>query len=760
LAKAELREYFKVCSILLLHNPQPSHLDLKILSSYKDFIERRCQSQFEDVRLTITVPSYASSFMDSIFFQQRLDRLREHILDIQALQKQSQRELQLAAGDPAAEAHFKEQIKGLNRQLEEPCRECEALTQQLASIEPESFKSMASQQLADIENNIKRLQSEQTALLGNPQSAPPSENSAANSPDHNQSPPETDLQAKLNSLRERIKSLGAPIEADPNPKNQLEPKSANLTPPPRQTAEKRVEDKRPDFLPRVEPTQSAPVAQPEEPLQILPRVEPTQSAPVAKAVEEPLKPVQPPQPPAENLPQKLTAPPEKNPAELEPAVALRDTPREQTNGLINGQRQTPHRPIWQNINRLLGGLAFFVILVPIGVKLSIDLQTSLQQKEAEKTCNQALTQTGDRKQDFLAAKSILDACTDMTSRDPNNVSAWNNAGRASLLTWVSEADDKTKKALIDQTREHFRQAVEKSGKQDPQALFYWKFMDDFEEFTSKAQDKSKRNFQCDMKASERYKEALEIYNPPGNASEKPYKISQGDEFILLELSHFLINRDVVSQNAIDLLNNILKANPDPDYKNKILKNIWLSKAGAENRVNRYDQVRDSLLKALKYDPTSYKILQDLGGAYAQLAVSSSSQNKEQDRELAIKSYQKVTQNSDTANSYRAWRNLSFLLYLQGRYPEAVQTFDKTVTFKLALSEDDQENEGLIRDYREAAIACNTGGNCPQEKKDALEKELRDRKLFSNYFITHDLIETEVKDPFFDVEHDLFYKCQK
>ncbi len=428
-------------------------------------------------------------------------------------------------------------------------------------------------------------------------------------------------------------------------------------------------------------------------------------------------------------------------------------------GVTNMHLEEPHRPVWGRKRNLMIFLVLLATLLPIGFKLSSDIKAALQQKEEEKTCSLGLKKTGDRKQDFLANQRVLEACIALKDRNPNNVSALKNAGRASLLTWSSASDESTKKNVIDRSREYFRQAVDASGKKDPQALFYWKFMDDFEEFTSKAKDKSKQNFQCDMKVSERYKEALEIYNPP-NGSNAPYKISQGDEFILLELSHFLMNRDVGYQNAVDLLDSVLKANPDPEHKDKILKNIWLSKAGAETRLNRYDQVRDSLIKALEYDPKSYKIIQDLGSAYAQLSINDSSQNKDRDRELAIAEYQKITQNSDTANSYRAWRNLSFLLYLEEKYADAVQAFEKTLTFKAALSESDQENAGLIQGYRDLSIACSTGGDCSPARKDVLEKELRDRQIFSNYFITHDLIETEVKDPFFDVEHDVFYKCQK
>ncbi|MFN6478893.1 tetratricopeptide repeat protein [Nostoc sp. DedQUE07] len=571
---------------------------------------------------------------------------------------------------------------------------------------------------------------------------------SVNSQDQSQQLREKILQLKLDSLRRRIESLDQHINDDIDMKNQLEIELRNPVSSQREgelnneivridTNLRRHYQELNDLENSLQQTLQPHIAEELDDKKRLEELRTNadliQKTQIGQEIEETVQHVQKHQEQREDIQQKLDEIKEKIDSKVTPLVPLRP---------------------WRNRNIFVLLVSFVVILsiASISIKSYADSQ---QQKYNEETCNKKLEKTGDRKK---AAKSVLDACLKLTSSQPNNIDAWKNAGRASLLTWLPKSDEKAKKNLIDNTKGYFQQAVEKSGGKDPQALFYWKFMDDFEEFTSKSKDKSNPNFQCNMNASKRYKEALAIYNPPPDSGKKAYIVSQSDEFILLELSHFLIHRDGESgqKDAIALLDGVLRANPDPHYQNKLLKNIWLSKADAQTRLEKYDQAAESLKQALNYAPKNYKILQDLGAAYAQLTLEPSTENKDGSRERAITYYENALESSP--KSYFAWRNLSFLHYLHGRYQEAVKAFDETLTF--SGKDLDNDNKDLIKEYSEIAQACKNGGNCILNKKNELKTKLKNKGIFYKYFITHELIEREVVDPFFDVEHDLFYKCRK
>ena len=363
-------------------------------------------------------------------------------------------------------------------------------------------------------------------------------------------------------------------------------------------------------------------------------------------------------------------------------------------------------------------------------------------------CNQELQPTGSQQKDQLQVQKILAACQTVFNLQPNNVDAWKNAGRTLLLTWPQATNEQEKMHIISQAKDYFRNAAEKSHSKDPQSLFYKNFMEDFKEFVLQEKDT------CLTSATNRYRESLDLYNKAS------YRVLESDQFILLELSHFLIHRDGDSQGAIDLLDNALKNDPDPNHQNKFHKNILITKAKAETYLGKYLEAKNSLKEALKYDEQSYKIMQDLASVHAQIALDKSldKASKTENRKEAIAIYKKITETL-ASNVYIAWRNKAFLLYLDGNYSGAANSFRQALSFRKALNEFDKVNRNLVRNYSDLAEACKAG-DCSENNKVALQEELKNRRIFSNNFITHDLIENEITDPFFSIEHDKFYKCQK
>ncbi|WP_228013665.1 hypothetical protein [Nostoc edaphicum] len=206
-------------------------------------------------------------------------------------------------------------------------------------------------------------------------------------------------------------------------------------------------------------------------------------------------------------------------------------------------------------------------------------------------------------------------------------------------------------------------------------------------------------------------------------------------------------------------NNVLQDNANLQSA-QFRRGILLTKAKAETYRKDFVSAKHSLEEALKLDDKSYKIMQDLASAYAQISMDTSAELViYESRKYAITNYRNVTERTETSNVYPAWRNLSFLLYLSEDYPNTIEAFKTTLSFDKAVNGFDSINADFIRKYQDLAEKCSINKNCANNQEGLID-ELRTRKIFYDINITHDMIENELKDPFFDIEHDKFYKCNK
>ena len=189
-------------------------------------------------------------------------------------------------------------------------------------------------------------------------------------------------------------------------------------------------------------------------------------------------------------------------------------------------------------------------------------------------CNQKLLAWNP--EDRENAEKIITACDKAINLpfSPCKIEALKNAGRASLVTWNPEWDDKNqedKKDLIKQTKQYFQQAYDENS-EDPQAAFYLDFMADFETVVVRRKN-------CEP-AILRYNEQPGTIPPNpivGDQSgtidlylDDEYTIKPSDFSLLKELSDWLINRNTGSnqsksrEKATDILDLFERNSKKPD----------------------------------------------------------------------------------------------------------------------------------------------------------------------------------------------------
>ncbi|NEQ80892.1 MAG: hypothetical protein F6K26_11745 [Moorea sp. SIO2I5] len=368
----------------------------------------------------------------------------------------------------------------------------------------------------------------------------------------------------------------------------------------------------------------------------------------------------------------------------------------------------------------------------------------------------------------------LNVCRSALLFYPNSVNTLITAGRATFLKLNPESDIEVQKSRVYQTKKYFYRAVAASEKSDisekAKAFFYQSFMKDFDRFVIN------KNFSCTENNSVEniYKDVLDIYE------NDDYQVSNEEYFIFLELSHFLMHRDKDYEKALGLLDKAALAKPDQEASDEIkqqYKAVLLTKAKAESYLKRFEDAKVSLRDALDYESRYYKIKRDLASVSAQVAVDASISEEMRYGALqdAIKYYEQVLEEGIATNDYRARRNLSFLYYLRGDR-KAITSFreltnsgsfpsGKTLRFdsSLAIESDIKSIRKLIdkyQDFAERKCFDNQEGCNGQGKVDLLRTELKNARIFHDYFITHDVIEEDFNDPFFALEHDKFYKCNQ
>lgn len=327
---------------------------------------------------------------------------------------------------------------------------------------------------------------------------------------------------------------------------------------------------------------------------------------------------------------------------------------------------------------------------------------------------------------FEAAERFLEACN-----NPKNANALVNNGRALLITWQSNATKTEKKQSLEQVAENFNQASALSPN-DPQIAFYKAFVLDFQDFVLNA-----TNATC-VPASERYAETIKLYEQVDDITPDSHNL-----FILNELGHFLINRDKDYKTAISLYKKVAQDHPQ-------VEDVLMSKATAQLLDKDYFGAKESFEAVLAINPESYQIKYNLGSLWAQL----------ENYDEAIKYYEDITQNPSTANFYYAWRDQGIAYYFLGRKNDAKQAFQQALTFEGAKIFDERNYTFMENVFQclEASGDGTTVDNCFTMSPSILKATLRENGVFQGSVIVHN--RNEQSDPFFEVEHDAFYKCNR
>lgn len=324
-----------------------------------------------------------------------------------------------------------------------------------------------------------------------------------------------------------------------------------------------------------------------------------------------------------------------------------------------------------------------------------------------------------------AAEHFLENC-----RNPKSATALTNRGRALLIAWEPNATKTEKNQYLEQVAESFNNASELAPN-DPQSAFYKAFVLDFKDFVIDGADKT-----C-IPAGERYEEAVQLYKQVDKITEDSHSL-----FILNELGHFLINRDKDYKTAIDLYEKVEPEHPQ-------VGDVLMSKATAQLLDKDYFGAKDSFEAVLAINPDAYQIKYNLGSLWAQL----------DNYEESLKYYKDITQNPSTSNFYYAWRDQGIAYYFLGRYSDAQQSFEQALTFSGAAVFDKknyafmQNALGCLESSTAVAVS-----DCFQSSPGVLKATLRESGVFQGSVIVHN--RNQQSDPFFEVEHDAFYKCNQ
>ena len=321
----------------------------------------------------------------------------------------------------------------------------------------------------------------------------------------------------------------------------------------------------------------------------------------------------------------------------------------------------------------------------------------------------------------LVAK-VLTACDRVLKKRPNNIEALINRGKVSFLLWDSNRNQES----FDSAIADFTQAKEIEP-DNPRALFYLSYLEEFQDLVIRKQPK------C-LPASDQYQDVIKIYQSIDSITEQ-------DIPILLELGHFLVNRNqnygmgkLVFDRIIDFDNNLYQA--------------WSGKATAQFLIKDYFNAQKSFDRALELNPDSYKIKYNLGSLWARL------NNYEKASEL----YYQVLKVEP--NFTFALRDLGLSLYLQNRYQEAALAFTQIIyrpdSRSFQVSDQDRE---LISDFYHRVEDCLEEAveglevSCSQEDRVPMKIRLYHNGIFHNV-IAHE----QSSDPFFKVEHHTFFRC--
>ena len=321
----------------------------------------------------------------------------------------------------------------------------------------------------------------------------------------------------------------------------------------------------------------------------------------------------------------------------------------------------------------------------------------------------------------LAAK-VLNACDRLIKKQPHNTEALIDRAKVSLVLWnASHHHERIDSAIADLTQ------VREIEPDNPQAAFYLSYLQEFQDLVIRQQPK------C-LPVSDRYQETIQLYQPWD-------KLTEADIPIVMELGHFLVNREQNYQTAIQIFNAVLKFDPN-------IAQAWSGKATAQFLAKDYFNAQASYNRALALDPDSHRLKYNLGSLWAKLG-----------------NYAKASELYDQATKLEpnfavAWRDLGLSLYLQDRYQEAALAFTQIIYRPNSESfhVSDKERD-LMKEYYERVEDCldeqveGLPVSCAKEDRIPVEVTLNHNGIFHNV-----IVHGETPEPFFDVQHRQFFQC--
>lgn len=187
--------------------------------------------------------------------------------------------------------------------------------------------------------------------------------------------------------------------------------------------------------------------------------------------------------------------------------------------------QPSSRSAWFGDQRVLvGSLASLIVLGLTGIW---GYYKTMQANQVA-TCNTPITAARSDVELVVAANRVLEACTQVVNRQPDQEQAFKNRGQALVLLWKNESADAEK--ILSSAVEDF-QTASKIRSSDPQAFFYLGLV---------------QSLQNNAAYSDNYRQAINLY-----LDQDPTTLSPTDLPILAELLSFLIHQAPLTQASYE-----------------------------------------------------------------------------------------------------------------------------------------------------------------------------------------------------------------
>jgi hypothetical protein len=248
------------------------------------------------------------------------------------------------------------------------------------------------------------------------------------------------------------------------------------------------------------------------------------------------------------------------------------------------QQPAPQTPAWLTHKRLLvSGVAGLGIVALVGFW---SYYRTMQAKQLA-ACNAPIAAAQSDVELVVAGNQVIEACSQVIARRPEQVQALKNRGQAQLLLWKHESADAEK--ILNRALQDFESAT-KIRNDDPQAFFYLGFS---------------QSLHNDRSYIETYRQAINLY------IDQSTTLNETDLPVLAELLSFLIKQTPLTQTNYEQADTLFQK---AQTTNPSSLNLVYSYGAFNARAGNYRDAIRIFKQALSSGNPSERILMSQGFA--------------------------------------------------------------------------------------------------------------------------------------------------